>query len=100
MKKLLLVAAVIGLIAIAVKKRSSDRADWQGLTESQAREKLHDRFPDRMPAEKRDMVADKIVGVMRDKGVVVADDEVDLTDTVDLDADRDADAVEDVAATS
>lgn len=79
MKKLLLIVGLIAVAALIAKKRGTGRADWQGLTEEEARQRLNDRFPNRMPEEKRDAVTDKIVSKMRDKGVIV-----DLTDTVDL----------------
>ncbi|GJM37763.1 MAG: hypothetical protein DHS20C19_11300 [Acidimicrobiales bacterium] len=97
MKKLLLLAGVLGLLALIIKKRSTDRTDWQDLTATEARDKLNDRFPDRMPADTRDMVTDKIVTKMREKGVLADDpiEGVDLTDTIVLD-----DAAKDVDATT
>jgi len=77
MKRLLIVATVIGLVACVAKKRSAEQSSWQGLTEDQAREKLNDKLPGKMPEEKREMVADKIVSKMRDKGVIV---DIDLID--------------------
>ena len=79
MKKLLLIVGLIAVAALIVKKRGAGRSDWHGLTEEEARQRLNDRFPNRVPEEKRDAVTDKIVSKMRDKGVIV-----DLTDTVDL----------------
>ncbi|MDW3217207.1 MAG: hypothetical protein R8F63_01230 [Acidimicrobiales bacterium] len=95
MKKLLLAVGVIGLIALIIKKRSSDRTDWQDLTASEARDRINDRFPDRVPPDTRDMVTDKIVTKMQEKGVLADDpiEGVDLTDTIVLD-----DAAEDVDA--
>jgi hypothetical protein len=75
MKRLLLIAAVIGLVALAVKKGSQRREEWHGLTETDARERLDQRLPNRMPEERRAAVTDKIVERMRDRGVLV-----DLTD--------------------
>ena len=78
MKRLLIVAAVLGLIALAVKKGSQRREEWHGLTEAEARERVGQRLPGRMPDERREAVTDKIVGTMRDKGVLADDDVVDL----------------------
>lgn len=75
MKRLLLIAGVIGLVALIAKKRSADRTEWQGLTETQAREKLNERLPDKVPEDKRELIADKIVTKMRNKGVII-----DVTD--------------------
>lgn len=91
MKKIVLVVAVIGLIALIAKKRSSDRAEWHGLTETQAREKLNDRFPDVIPEDKREVMTERIVSKMREKGRLTDDDQVDLTDTVDLAAEATTD---------
>ena len=77
--KLLLVAAVVGLIALAVKKGASQREEWQGLTEAEARSKVADRLPGRMPDEKRDAVTDKIVGTMREADAGVLADDVRAT---------------------
>ncbi|MEA2000685.1 MAG: hypothetical protein U9N84_02170 [Actinomycetota bacterium] len=46
------------------------KAEWQGLTESQVRDKLDSRLPGRMPDEKRAAVADKVVSKMRGRGVL------------------------------
>jgi hypothetical protein len=89
MKKFLLIAAAIGVVALVVKKRSANRTSWQGLSEDEARQRLNDRFPDRMPEDKREVVTDKIVSKMRDKGVIV-----DLTDTAET-----ADLVDGASAT-
>lgn len=95
MKRLLIVAAVVGLIVLAVKKGSQRREEWHGLTEAEAREKVAQRLPGRMPEERREAVTDKIVGTMREKGVLADDDVVDLgaaDDGLDLTGDEAADA--------
>lgn len=83
-KKLMFLAALTGIAAVLVRKRAAGSSEWRGLTEAEARQKLNDRFPDVVPDDKREVVTEKIVSKMRDKGVIV--DDVDLTDTVDLDA--------------
>ncbi len=75
MKRLLLIAGVVALVALIAKKRSPNRAEWHGLTETEAREKLNERLPDKVPEDKREIIADKIVTKMRDKGVII-----DVTD--------------------
>ncbi len=86
MKKFLIIAAVLGLVAVVAKKLSADRSDWTNLTEDEARQRLHDRFPDRMPDEKKDAVTDKIVTKMKEKGALI-----DLTDVDEVEgADEEA----------
>lgn len=84
MKKLLFLAAAIGVVVFLMKKSEMDRTRWQGMSEDEVRTKLGERLPSRMPEEKREAVTDKIVTKMRDKGVIEADD------PIDLDAARDA----------
>lgn len=90
-KRLLIAAALLGVVGLVVRSRMTGRADWEGLTESQAREKLHDRFPDRVPADTRDFVTDKIVTKMRESGRLADDPDegidVDLSDTIDVTTD-------------
>jgi hypothetical protein len=86
MKKYLLIAVVIGAVALAVKKLTAGKDDWTNLTEDEARQRLNDRFPDRMPEEKKDVVTEKIVSKMRDKGVIIdltESEGTDLTETVE-----------------
>jgi len=52
-----------------------EKAKWEGLTESEVREKLDARLPARMPDEKRAAVADKVVSKMQERGDLRADDE-------------------------
>ncbi len=50
--------------------------EWptEGLTESEVRDKLNSRLPDRVPDEKRAAVADAVVSKMRAKGVLRVED--------------------------
>ena len=73
MKKLLLIAAVLGVVALVAKKARGDRDEWHGLTEAEARERLQQRFPNVIPEERRDAMADQIVGRMRERGVLADD---------------------------
>ena len=75
MKKLLKVALIVGGMTAVAKVVIAKKADWQGLTESQVREKLDSRLPDRMPDEKRADVADKVVSKMRERGALREQDE-------------------------
>lgn len=79
MKKFLLIAVVIGVVALVARKLSAGRDDWTNLTEEEARQRLDDRFPSRMPEDKKEVVTDKIVSRMREKGAII-----DLTDDAEV----------------
>jgi hypothetical protein len=74
MKRVLIIAAVVGL-ALALAKKRPEASTWQGMSEEQARERLAERLPSQMPDAAREAATDKIVDKMRDKGVII-----DLTD--------------------
>jgi len=80
MKKLLFVAVLGGVVAMIAKKASQQREEWHDISEADARSKLGDRLPSRMPEEKRAEVTDKIVDKMRERGVIVDDVDLDLTE--------------------
>ncbi|MCP4309039.1 MAG: hypothetical protein GY926_07190 [bacterium] len=75
MKKLLKVALVVGAITAVAKLVTAKKAEWQGLTESQVREKLDSQLPDRMPDDKRAEVSDKVVSKMRERDMLLEEDE-------------------------
>lgn len=85
-KRLILLALLIGMLVAGAKKgRARQASEWQGLTESEARDKLETKLPAKIPAEKRSEISDKVVGKMRERGVLnedaaVPDDARDLTD--------------------
>ena len=58
MKKLLKLALLVGGIAAVSKMVTAKKAEWEGLTETQVREKLDTKLPEQMPDEKRAMVAE------------------------------------------
>ena len=102
MKKLLKLALMVGGMAAVAKIVTAKKAEWQGLTEPEVREKLDSRLPDRMPDEKRAAVADKVVSKMRQRGVLrelnettapapaeEGDTEADSTDATTGDDDED-----------
>ena len=70
MKKLLKLALIIGGIAAVAKLVAAKKGEWSSLTESQVREKLSTRLPDRIPPEKQAAVADKVVAKMRARGML------------------------------
>lgn len=80
MKRFLIAAAIGALVALALSTRAR-RQEWTGLSESEARTKLDQKLPSRIPEERRAAMADRIIDTMRDRGVIVADEpagEVDL----------------------
>jgi len=110
MKRLLLAAAVLGLAALVMKKMcAQQRGHWQGLSETDAREKLDHRLPSRIPDERRAAMTDKIIGRMRDRGAIVDDTDVGddakdnagekADDTVDLDLTAPSVETDDVTTT-
>lgn len=70
MKRLIKFALLIGGIALAAKVVAAKKAEWEGLSESQVRERLDARLPDRMPEDKRAAVKDRVVSKMRSRGAL------------------------------
>ena len=64
-KKLLKLALIVGAIAAVSKLVTAKKAEWQGLSEAEVREKLDSQLPGKMPGEKRDAVAEKVVSKAR-----------------------------------
>jgi hypothetical protein len=73
MKKLLKLVLVVGGIAAVAKVVTAKKAEWQGMSEASVRAKLDEKLPDKVPADKRAEIADKVVGKMREKGVLAED---------------------------
>lgn len=73
MKKLIKLGILVGGIAFAAKMVSAKKSEWEGLTEPEVRAKLESKLPDKVPSDKRDAVADKVVSKMREKGVLRED---------------------------
>ena len=70
MKKILKFVLIVGGITAVAKLVSAKKAEWHGLSEAEAREKLATRLPDRIPEKKREAVADAVVSKMRDRGAL------------------------------
>lgn len=83
MKRLIKLALVIGAVSAASRMIRAKRAEWDGLTESQVRDKIEDRMPQRVPADKRTAVADTVVAKMRSRGRLGHDDPADPDDVSD-----------------
>ena len=90
MKKLLRMALLIGGIAAVAKIVAARKGQWEGLTESQVRERLDTRLPGRMPTEKKAEVADKVVAKMQERGLLADEEEHEPTSEEPVEA---ADAV-------
>ena len=73
MKKLIKLAFLIAIVVAVAKALEAKKAEWEGMTETDVRAKLDARLPEQMPAEKRAEIADKVVGKMREKGVLGED---------------------------
>jgi hypothetical protein len=83
-------ALIVGGIAAVTKLVGAKKAEWHGLTEAEVRAKLDAKLPDRMPADKQGMVADKVVAKMRSRGALVEEGnsaESDDEETVTVGAD-------------
>jgi len=72
-KKLLKLALIIGVIVAVAKLLEAKKGEWEGMSETNVRAKLDAKLPDKVPAEKRAEIADKVVGKMREKGVLIED---------------------------
>jgi hypothetical protein len=68
MKKLLLLVLLVAVIGAIAKAVESQKKEWTGLTESQARAKLNKRIGNRMPAERKAQVTDRVVAKMKSHG--------------------------------
>ncbi len=75
MKKLVKFGLIVGGIAFVAKLVSAKKSEWRGLTESEVRQKLDSRLPDRVPEQKRAAVADKVVSKMRTRGFLLEEEE-------------------------
>ena len=74
MKRLIKLALLVGAIAAAARLVGAKRAEWEGLTEPQVRDKLNSHLPDRIPDEKRAAVADRVVAKLRSHGKLTESD--------------------------
>ena len=71
---ILLVLLVVAIAACAKQSKAKRESEWQGLSESEARAKLDAKLPGKMPAEKREVISDKVVAKMRDRGLITEGD--------------------------
>ncbi len=81
MKKLVKVALIVGVIVLLAKLAAAQKAKWQGLTESEMRDKLDTRLPKWIPGEKRAEITDEVVSGMREQGMLGDEDEPSVPET-------------------
>lgn len=70
MKGLFKFGLFAAVVTGVVKLVSTQKAEWKGLTETEIRGKLHTKLDAKVPGEKVDQMADKIVEGMRKRGVL------------------------------
>lgn len=87
MKKLLFLALVIGVAGALAQKAKADKEAWLGLSEVEARERLEQRLPSKIPEDRREHIKDTVVTKMRERGVL-SDEDLDV-DEIDLTAEND-----------
>ena len=75
MKKIVMFALIVGAIAFLAKLAAAQKAKWEGLTESEVRDKIESGLPKQVPSEKRAEIADKVVTGMREGGVLGDEEE-------------------------
>ncbi len=74
-KWLVALAVLLGAGAVMRKVLGTRAAEFQGLTESEVREKLERQLPSQIPEDKRTVVADRVVARMRDTGALAEEEE-------------------------
>lgn len=93
---------LVGILVAAGKFMAKQKQDWSGITEAQAREKIESRLASRVGEEKATDIANQIVTVLTEKGVIkaeeTADEVVDVTEEAAEAVSDDAEAVEEVTA--
>lgn len=75
MKKFLIAALFVAMLAIIIELLRRQKAQWTGLAEAELRAKIDDKLSGRVPEEKRAEITDAIVTKMSERGMV-ADTEV------------------------
>ena len=93
---------LVGILVAAGKFMAKQKQDWSGITEAQAREKIESRLASRVGEEKATDIANQIVTVLTEKGVIkaeeTADEVVDVTEEDGEAVSDDAETVEEVTA--
>lgn len=71
MKNLVKLLLIAGIILALVKLVQKQKRAWEGLTETEVRDKLESKLSARVPSEKLTNIQDKVVAKMRDHGKLV-----------------------------
>lgn len=79
MKRLLVLLVVGGAVALVMTRRKEITAEWNGLTESEARARLEQRLPSAIRDEKRTAAIDAIVARLSQRGLIVPDTAAEMT---------------------
>ncbi len=72
MKKLFRLILVVGAVLL-IKEILSRRAEWQGLTESQAHAKVMEKLSQKLDTETAEPIAASIVAKLLARGIVLPD---------------------------
>ncbi len=83
MKKLVKLALIVGAIVVLAKIVGAKMAKWEGLTESEVRDKLESRLPKWIPDEKRAEIANEITSGMRERGALRDEEEPSVSAPTD-----------------
>ena len=85
MKKLFKIGLFLAVFTGIAKLIESQMAQWQGLSESEVRAKLHTKLDDKIGADKVNEMGDGIVKMMREKGKL-GEEAADLADEAPAEA--------------
>ena len=98
----------MGILYVAGRFIAKQKQDWSGITEAQAREKIESKLASRVGEDKATDIANQIVTVLTEKGVIksepetavdaVEDEVEDVVDLADEAVDEVAQAVEEVTS--
>lgn len=98
---LLKVAFLAAFVYFAVRLVMLKKDEYYGLTETEARAKITDKLQLRVGADKANEVADQVIPLLKDRGVVkpdpVSEAASDLADSMAEAQDEVADAVDEMA---
>ncbi|MEX0864050.1 MAG: hypothetical protein WD269_04150 [Acidimicrobiia bacterium] len=60
----------LGILGAAIRFLASKREEYAGLTESEARERMESKLSPRLGEEKASEIADQVVPVLKDRGLL------------------------------
>ena len=74
MKRLFKLAVIGGLVYGGVRFFQAQKAEWEGLTESEVRDKIDTKLAGRVPDEAADQIKDGVVQKMQSMGKLAEDE--------------------------